>query len=65
MHPHQRAASKPRQEGFEPKEEEEGAFSVTSTDHKAGISAIHKERRNRVTKQDKLTGVRSFYYTHM
>ena len=58
VHPHHRAASKPRQEGFEPNEEEASAFNISSTEHKTGSSAIHKENRDRARQKETQTGVR-------
>ena len=60
VHPHQRAASKPRQEGFEPNEEEVREFAVSSSEHKSGTSAVHRDSRNRATRKEKQSGVRHF-----
>ena len=58
VHPHHRAASKPRQEGFEPNEEEAGEYAISSTEHKSGSSAIHRDGMNSAARKETLTGVR-------
>ena len=65
VHPHQRAASKPRQEGFEPNEEEVREFAVSSSEHKSGTSAVHRDSRNRATRKEKQSGVRSFLVCYL
>ena len=60
--PHHRAASKPRQEGFEPDEENAKEFAISSSEHKSGSLAVHRESRNRASKKETQTGVRKYYF---
>ena len=62
VHPHHRAASKSRQEGFELNEEETKEFSVSSTELKSGNYAVHRERRERAARKEKQAGVSKFVY---
>jgi hypothetical protein len=57
VHPHNRAASKPRQEGFEAKDEETMQLKVSSPEYMSGATAVHSERKSRVTKKERQSGV--------
>jgi hypothetical protein len=59
IQPHHRATSKPRQEGFEPSEEEAREFQPPLTEHKSGSSAVHRASRSRAVRKEKQTGVRN------
>jgi hypothetical protein len=56
--PHQIAASKPRQEGFESKDEKIISLIVSSADYTTGTSAVHKDGKARPARHEKQTGVR-------
>jgi hypothetical protein len=58
--PHHRAASKPRQEGFESKEEKIVNIKISSADYTSGTSAVHTDGKIKAERQDKQTGVRKF-----
>jgi hypothetical protein len=60
VHPHQRATSKSRREGFEPTEEEVKELSVLSSQTISGRSDAHKENRYIASKKENQTGVIDF-----
>jgi hypothetical protein len=61
VHPHNRAASKPRQEGFEAKNEETMNIMITSPEYVSGATAVHSDRKSRATKKERQSGVSESY----
>jgi hypothetical protein len=59
VHPHSRAASKPRQEGFIGKHEETTNLTVSSSEYTSGIPAMHTENKSRAARKEKQTWVRN------
>jgi hypothetical protein len=60
VHPHHRAESKPRQEGFEAKDEEAMSLKISSPEYMSGATAVHSERKSRASKKERQSGVRDF-----
>jgi hypothetical protein len=58
VHPHHRAASKPRQEGFEAIDEEAKNLKISTPEYMSGATTAHSERKSRAVKKDTQSGVR-------
>jgi hypothetical protein len=60
IHHHHRATVKPRQEGFEAKDEETRSLKISSTEYMSGDVAVHVDSKTKVARKAKLSGVRKF-----
>jgi hypothetical protein len=57
VHPHHRATSKPRQEGFQDKDEEIMNLKISSAEYIPGDSTVHEDSKTRVSKMETHSGV--------
>jgi hypothetical protein len=58
--PHGRVTSETRQEGYEGTKEEANNLKLDSIEYSSGRSATHTERKTRVTRKEKQSGVREY-----
>jgi hypothetical protein len=58
VHPHQRAASKPRQEGFEAIDEEAKSLKISSPEYMSGATTAHTDGKSKAVKKERQSGVR-------
>jgi hypothetical protein len=61
IHPHKRAASRSRQEGFEAKDEQAINFNISSTEYMSGGTAVHVDSKTKAARNEKQSGVRKFH----
>jgi hypothetical protein len=57
VHPHERATSKPRQEGYDAEENQAINLKISSTEQMRGGIALHTECKARATRRDNQAGV--------
>jgi hypothetical protein len=63
VHPLHRATSKPRQEGFKDKHEEEMILKISAPEYTSGDTTVHADSKTWAANNEKLSGVRKLYLT--